>query len=149
MSTKKSVFLSTPTVDWIESTTINGDSNPKWSESINATFSQFRYLIAGALPELTMDEWQIILNVYAGSYLPAHGFPPRIAGDIMDDVGAISIDSVENLMPKKAELIRKVHAMSQLEQLAVLYFAQIFWLNKWDSEWPEIVEAIKAKMTGK
>jgi hypothetical protein len=150
MATKKSVFLSDYTVKWIEYTTkkkLNGEEieGAKWSESINATFEQFRFLIRGSLPELTMEEWTIILNVYAGCYFPAHGVPCRIASDIMDDIGEFSIEAVEKLMPEKAELIRKVHAMSQLEQLAMLYFVQIFWSNDWPmKQWNEIEKEIRS-----
>jgi hypothetical protein len=149
MATKKSVFLSDRTTQWITATTgdIQAGENPRWSESINATFDQFSTLIANALPELSPDEWQIILNTYAGCYLPAHSLPARIASDIMDDMGAIDITSVEKLYPDTALLIRKVHGMSQLEQLSILYFNQVFWLNKWDCEWPDVVEQIKNKMT--
>jgi hypothetical protein len=148
MSIKKSVFLSDNTAQWVTTTTgdIQAGENPRWSESINATFDQFRYLIANSLPELNAYEWQIILNVYAGCYMPAHALPARIASDIMDDMGEISIDTVEKVLPEKAALIRKVHGMNQLEQLSILYFNQIFWLNKWECEFDEIVAQIKKKM---
>lgn len=142
MSTKKSVFLSDCTAEWVEFTTkktINDQEldGPKWSECINATFEQFRYLLRDSLPELTADEWTVILNVYAGCYFPAHGVPARIASDMMDNIGTIDINDV---VDDYANLVRKVNGMSQLEQMAVLYFVQIFWLNDWKmKEWDEIV----------
>ena len=148
MATKKSVFLSDYTVNWIESTTskkLNGTDidGPKWSESINATFEQFRFLLRTSLPELTMAEWQTILNVYAGCYFPAHGVPARIASDMMDNIGAVDLNQVEQ---NYADLVRKVHAFNQVEQLAILYFVQIFWSNDWKmKEWQEIVDGIKIK----
>lgn len=152
MATKKSVFLSDYTVAWIDSTTskkLNGEEleGPKWSESINATFEQFRFLLRGALPDLDVSEWQAILNVYAGCYFPAHGVPVRIASDMMDNIGECDIANVEKLIPEYAALIRKVHGMQQVEQLAILYFVQIFWSNDWklSGEWSDVVAAIKAK----
>ena len=151
MATKKSVFLSDYTANWIETTTkktLNEKDleGPKWSEAINATFEQFRFLLRESLPDLSMDEWQIILNVYAGTYFPAHGVPARIASDIMDNIGEVDIANVDNLMPEYAALIRKTHVMSQLEQLAILYFVQIFWSNVWPmKEWDQIVSDIKSK----
>jgi hypothetical protein len=144
MATKKSVFLADHTAGWIEITTqkYGFEEGAKWSEAINATFEQFRYLIKTSLPELTVDEWTIILNVYTGCYFPAHGVPARIASDMMDNVGAVSL---EELSPEYAELVKKVHAMTQIEQLAILYFVHIFWAGKWGGEWPEIEAAIKAK----
>lgn len=144
MATKKSVFLSDYTVNWIESTTSKHyhDQGPKWSESINATFDQFRYLLREELPKLDIDEWTIILNVYTGCYFPAHGVPARIASDMMDNIDAITLDNVEH---DYAELVKKVYAMNQVEQLAILYFVQIFWSNDWKGNWEEIEATIKAK----
>lgn len=130
MATKKSVFLSDTTVSFINATTSGPDDDgPKWSNAINASIEQYRYLLASAMPELTDMEWQAILNTYAGCYMPAHNYPPRIASDMMDDMGEINIDNVE---PERAALIKRIHAMSQLEQMAILYFNQIFWLNDWN-----------------
>lgn len=144
MATKKSVFLSTRTVEWIESTTKKDshEQGAKWSESINATVDQFRFLLKTELPELEMIEWQAILNVYSGCYFPAHGIPARIASDMMDDAGAIEISE---LSEDYAALVRKVYAMTQVEQLAILYFVQIFWSSDWKGEWDEIVSTIKGK----
>jgi len=142
MSTKKAVFLSDRAAEWIQATTKKdhpAQDGPKWSESINATFEQLRFLLKSSLPELTIDEWQIILNVYAGTYFPAHGIPCRIASDMMDNIGEISLDNVNE---EYAKLVRKLYAMSQLEQLAILYFVQIFWSGKWSGEWDEIVKHI-------
>lgn len=151
MATKKSVFLADFTVNWINDTTtkkLNGEEldGPKWSESINATFEQFRFLLRDALPDLDQNEWQTILNVYAGCYFPAHGVPARIASDMMDNLGECDLAAVEKTMPDYAALVRKVHAMNQVEQLAILYFVQIFWSNDWKmGEWGDIVKAIRAK----
>lgn len=144
MSTKKAVFLSDYTANWIQSTTTieSHAQGPKWSESINSTFDQLRYLLKTSLPELSIDEWEIILNVYAGSYFPAHGVPARIARDMMDNVGACSI---EELSHDYAKLVKKVHTFSQTQQLAILYFVQIFWVNDWSGSFDEITKSIKEK----
>lgn len=150
MANKKSLFLSDFTSDWIKTTTtkkIDNELNdgPKWSESVNATFEQFRFLLRDALPDLDANEWQKILKVYSGCYFPAHGVPARIASDMMDDIGECDLANVEKLNPEYAALVRKAHSFSQIEQLAILYFVQIFWLNDWKSyaEWADIFEAIK------
>jgi hypothetical protein len=148
MAIKKSVFLSDYTGHWITTTTVkksNGEEidGPKWSESINATFEQFRFLLRQSLPDLSMEEWQTLLNVYAGSYFPAHGVPARIASDMMDNIGAVDINKVDKTY---ADLVRKIYDFNQTEQLAILYFIQIFWANDWPmKEWNEIVKEIKSK----
>lgn len=150
MSTKKSVFLADHTVEWIESSTSrkinwNEPEGPKWSEAINATFEQLRFLLRESLPDLSMEEWETLLNVYSGCYFPAHGVPARIASDMMDKIGAVDIGEVETNTPDYAALIRKTHKMSQPEQLAILYFVQIFWSTDWKGEWDEIFSSICSK----
>lgn len=142
MAIKKSVFLSEQTANWITETTDKGEG-PKWSESINATFEQFRFLMKINLPELSEDEWEIILNAYEDCHFPAHGIPARIAQHIMEDQGAISLDTLKLLKPNHATLVEKVHTMSQTEQFAILYFVQLFWSKQWPGEWSETVTAIK------
>jgi hypothetical protein len=144
MSSKKSVFLSTRTVEWIESTTKKDshDQGPKWSEALNATVDQFRFLLKSELPDLTMDEWTVILNVYTGCYFPAHSVPARIASDMMDNVGAVDL---AELSPDYAEMVKKIHALTQIQQLAILYFVQIFWSSDWKGDWEEIVTTIKSR----
>lgn len=149
MATKKSVFLANQTIDWIQSTTTKDHASkegPKWSESINATFEQFRYLLRISLPELDQGEWATILNVYAGTYFPAHGVPARIASDMMDNLGEISIESLRIQNPEYADLVEKVHQFDQTQQLAILYFVQIFWSQNWSGEWEEIVKLISSKI---
>ena len=133
MATKKSVFLSDVTSHWVEITTKKDglDTGAKWSEAINATFEQFIFLLRSSLPTLTVSEWEIILNVYAGCYFPAHGTPVRIASDIMDNFGEVDIDS---LRPEYADLVRKTHAMSQTEQMSILYVVQMFWSKTWKTQ---------------
>jgi hypothetical protein len=124
MPVKKSVFINDKTAAWIATTTTEGGAAPTWSESINTTFRQFSYLLKDALPEFTDAEWEFIANIYETRKAPAHQCPARIAGDIMDSLGIISLDHEPN-----AELIKRLHGMSQTEQMAVLYFIQIYWLN--------------------
>jgi len=145
MSNKKMVYLSDRTCAWITDTTAKPDfdQKPRWSEAVNETVEQFRYLLRESLPNLSMDEWTILLNIYARCPYPAHGIPPRIASDMMDSMGAALIEDVKN--PDYAALVRKTHGMSQIEQLAILYFIQMFLASKWNCEWGEIVEAIKSK----
>jgi hypothetical protein len=145
---KKSVFLSSKTVEWIECTTKiyhPASDGPKWSEAINATFEHLRFLLKNSLPDLSAEEWEIILNVYAGCYMPAHGVPARIASDMMDDLGEVSIENVRKNLPAYADLVIKIHALSQTEQFAILYFVQIFWSRDWSGDWEQIFLEIKSK----
>lgn len=125
MAEKKSVFLSNETAQWIRSTT--GES-PKWSESINATFAQFRALLKASIPILTKKEWGILVDVFEDIDQPAYyghqlGISKVIAAKMLSHAGAISIDSLPD-DDFKALLI-KAHKLTELEQLAVLYCIQM------------------------
>ena len=145
MSNRKVFYISERTADWITSTTAKLDFGEKarWSVAVNATVDQFRYLLRESLPDLDIEEWTIILNVYAGCYFPAHGIPARIASDMLDNVGVDSIEDITNEDYKALAI--KVYGMTQIEQFAILYFVQIFFANKWNMEWDDIVAAIKSK----
>ena len=64
---------------------------------------------------------------------------------MMNDAGALSIEELTN---DHAELVKKVHRMNQTEQLAILYFVQIYWLGDWDNikNFDLIKEKIIAKL---
>jgi len=145
MSNRKVFYISERTCAWITDTTAKPAFGEKarWSEAVNATIEQYRYLLRQSLPDLDMEEWTIILNVYSACHFPAHGMPARVASDMLDNVGAESIDDITNAAYKA--LVSRVYSMTQLEQLAILYFVQIFWANKWNLEWANIVSAIKSK----
>lgn len=137
MAIKKSVFLSDRTGEWISTTTCKSG---KWSESINATTDQFRYLLRVSVPELSIEEWTSIFNIYNGCHMPAHSIPARVASDMMDDIGAIDLENVDK---DYAALVRKVYAMTQAEQMAITYVAQIFWSSEWkldkDDDWLKMI----------
>lgn len=142
MSIKKSLYLSDLTENWITATS-GGDEDPAWSASVNATFEQFRYLLGQALPNLSRKEWTALLNIYAGWRAPCYSLPIRIASDIMDDAGTVDIS---RLPDDTRALVHKMHGLSQLEQLAVLYFVQIFWsTDRCGQAWDEIVADICAQ----
>jgi len=140
MGIKKSVFLSNSTEQWIADTTIKNEKNPLWSESINVTFAQFRLLLKNSLPELTNDEWMMIINIYKECYMPGHALPARIASDIMIFFGAVDVNTLSD---DCRDIVIKLNTMSQAEQLAILYVVQIYWANKWTEDFNETLRFIK------
>lgn len=138
-SMKKSVMFSDNTVSYIQSRTRH-ESEIAWSQALNEGFKALSWITRQALPELTTGEWTIILNVYAGTWIEFH--PPfRIASDIMDNFGEVDITKLDDDI---ANLVKKVYAMSQIEQFAIMSFVQIFWANNWNGE-PDF-DAIAAKI---
>lgn len=140
-SIKKSLMISEDTFNYIDARTKH-EADITWSQAVNEGFRALKWLTDEALPELDVLQWHHILNVYSGTLLEFR--PPfRIASDIMDDAGAISVDEVS---PMVADLVRRTHNMSQLEQFAVLDFVQKFWAGEWSEcvDFGEIFEKIKA-----
>ena len=141
-SIKKSVMFSEGTLDYINAR-VRHPSDIGWSEVLNEGFKALRWLSNQALPDLTPEEWEVILNAYSGC-LMSFAPPYRIASDLMDDRGAISLDDVE---PDYAALVKKIHAMTQVQQYAIQDFVIKFWAggDKWDDakDFGEIIEKIK------
>ena len=116
MAIKKSVYLSTPTQEWIEST-----SNGKWSEAINATFDQIQYLVKKNCPELEQDEWDELKVLYKDDPFPAFKTDINIAFDLMRSLGALEIYEISN---KDKALVSRLRDLTYIKQLAVLYTIQ-------------------------
>ena len=138
MSAKKSIFLSTGSVEFIQLTTQK--DGPKWSEAINSTIRQIRYLIKYSIPELTIGEWKTLINVYKTEEFPAYGLKPWIARDIMYKAGALS---VEQLTTEDSALVKKMDALTDVQQLAVLYVIQIYKNSEFLAITEDIIHDIK------
>lgn len=141
-SIKKSVMFSEGTLDYINAR-VRHESDIGWSEVLNEGFKALKWLSSQALPDLTPDEWQYILNAYSGCMMSFNP-PYRIASDLMDDAGAVSI---EELTPEYAALVKKIHGMTQVQQYAIQDFIIKFWAggDKWNDakDFNEIIERIK------
>lgn len=129
---KKSVFLSETTVEFLSLVAKNNADLDviQWSGGINGSILALKNIIRESMPDLTEQEWNMLLNVYNGSFEPA--FSPGalyISGCMMDDRGEISIETLRNADPDYAELIEKVHGMNAAEQYAILFVCQAFWAN--------------------
>ena len=133
-------MLADATVRYMQDRTRDGE-DILWSQMVNEGFKQLSWITQQSLPVLTPAEWEILLNVYAGSWLEF--FPPfRIASDIMDNWGALELSQLD---PAVADLAKKMHAMSQVEQYSIMEFVRIFWLHDWNQE-PDF-ETIQTKIS--
>lgn len=143
-SVKKSVMFSDQTVAYIKART-REENEISWSQALNEGFKALAWLTKQSLPELSDYEWQMLMNVYAGRIIKFT--PPfRIASDMMDDRGEISIETLEKVDQAYTMLVRKMHGLSQIEQFAVLDFIQKFWARDWNDckDWGEIYSKIIA-----
>ena len=138
-SIKKSVMFSEQSLGYIKAR-VRHESDIGWSEALNEGFRALKWLTSQALPDLNTSEWEQLINAYSGCMM---GFSPpfRIASDLMDDVGAVSI--VE-LTPDYAALVKKIHGMSQVEQYAIQDFIIKFWAGDWSD--CKDFEEIKARI---
>lgn len=144
-SVKKSVMFSDQTVAYIKART-REENEISWSQALNEGFKALAWVTKQSLPELSAKEWGMLLNVYAGCIVEFT--PPfRIASDMMDDRGEISIETLDKVDPGYAALVRKMHGLSQIEQFAVLDFVQKFWSRSWNDckDWGEIYRKISVE----
>jgi len=111
---KRSISLSDSSVNFITATTKRGDDDPKWSSAINSALEQYKMLLVYSMPELTEKEWRGFIEAYRKSNNPAHEFPPRIEYYIKNNV------MLEDIK------------LTPIEQMAVAYFCQIYWINDWE-----------------
>lgn len=124
MSLKKSVMISDSAVKAIQARS-RGDVGISWSQSINKAVTDLKTLCRVMLPKLDESEWVMILNVHNGSFLQDQTFfPLRLASDVMDCYGVVDIGDLDE--PHQA-LVRKLYAMSQAEQYAILDMVQKYW----------------------
>lgn len=140
MSIKKSVMI-TDQAEKIMLANTRDDGPIAWSQQVNRALIVNDWLFRQCLPELSAEEWQTVLNAYAGTTGSLEVPPYRVASDLMDDLGLI--DVADHPMP---ELVKRLHAMDQAQQFAVLQFVERFWARDWNNagSFGEIVEQIKA-----
>jgi len=138
MSIKKSVFLSDQSEAIIRKMS-RDDDHPQWSGIINQTLSAADWVFRQSLPDFTPEEWQAILNTYAGTCDTLQCHPYRVASDMMDDRGLIDVED-----HPESELVKRIHGMTQAEQFAILTFVQIFWSNNWNdaADFSEVIATI-------
>jgi hypothetical protein len=142
-SKKASVYLSAETMGALQRRQKASDQ-VNLSGGLNEMVSRYTWMVRASLPELDKTEWQTILNVYSGTVIDDFVAPARIASDMMDSVGAISLDALE---PDYRALVEKTHAWSQAEQLAALDFVQQFWAKDWSgyTDFSSIAAEIKGR----
>lgn len=139
-SIKKSVMFSDATVSFIRARN-KAEDEIMWSQALNENFKALSWLIRASLPELLVEDWEKILNVYAGSIIEFQ--PPfRIASDIMDYHGALELQQLEQ---DWAMLAITLHGMSQAQQYAIMEFVRVFWSHDWSDteDFKEIIRQIK------
>ncbi|MFL9704642.1 hypothetical protein [Aeromonas veronii] len=128
MGLKKSVMLSDNTLDYISSRHRDADGEPRWSAAVNGAVDTLRAIYRSSVPDLNEKAWNLLLNAHAGHFFDWRPISPmRLASDIMDDLGVISIES---LTEGDAEAVRTIHGLSQIEQLAVFEVIRIFWAGE-------------------
>ena len=125
MGCKKTIYMSDDLEKVFFGMTREGES-PAWSDLVSMFVNNGIHLFRENLPDLTEEEWQEILNVYAGSHGVLAVRPYRVASDLMDHYALIDVN--DHPMP---ELVKKVHAMTQVEQFSLLMAVKIFWSNDW------------------
>ena len=100
------------------------EDHPKWSGVINQTMTAAKWIASQSLPDLSPAEWELIVDAYIdiGNRESLQHPPYRIASDLMDYLGLLDVADHPN-----PELVKRIHAMGQAEQFAILTCVQRFW----------------------
>ena len=133
---------------------MENEFNGQWSFAVNRQFdlaaaraAKLRWLAEQLLPDLSDQEWQLVLNAYAGTArdeLEPQG-RYRIASDVMDDHGIEILDGCE---PEFQAAIRKLAGLSQAQQFAVAQFINWFWSeSRTGGTLEEFLEQFRASAT--
>ena len=153
MKTEKTIFLTEKTLGWITNTTKVyehecDDDSTNLSTSINTFFDRFIYLISEAIPELTSEEWLCIFNTYCGCKLSEYKDIRFISveSDIIDNFG---VDDISDLSENIQLLVKKIHRMSRVEKLSILYVNDFFWINNgsYNCDFDEMIDQIILKIS--
>lgn len=125
MGLKKSVMLSDETVSYISARHKDAEGELRWSAAVNGAVDTLRSIYRANSPTLTERAWRLLLNAHAGHFFDWRpGAPMRLASDVMDDLGVISIES---LSQEDADAVREIHGLSQIEQMTAFEVIRIFW----------------------
>lgn len=130
MGIKKSVVLSDENQIIVEK-----QYQGKWSFAVNQQFDianeyagVIRRLAVQLLPELSMEEWQYVLNAFSGCiHDERFRTAPRIASAVMDDYG---VEILDDCTPEFQAIIRRLAALSESQQFAVREFAAWYWSDE-------------------
>lgn len=114
-----------------------------WSQGINGAVATLQFVLSNSLPDLTEYEWECVLNTFNGTMWDDERIESflSIASRMMDEIGAVDINEVEE---KYAHVVRKMHKLSVVEQYSVADMCRKFWSNSHSEKTMlEIIEKLK------
>ena len=121
---KRSVQLNEQTETYINQRNTT-DDKPNISSHLNQAIAQLNYLSRTERPELTIQEWRELYNVYAGSDMTMIALPIDLANDVLTHYGASVPEQTDC-----PDLIIKLKEMTQMQQFALVDAVRIFWASK-------------------
>jgi hypothetical protein len=143
-STKKSLMLWLSTIAYFAARTKDG-AVIEWTEATNTSVQHLAWLCGELTPDFTVSEWGMLTNVYARRGVTLTP-PYRIASDILDGAGVISL---EELSPQYAALAKKAKTLSQPAQFAALDVVRQFLCVKQEQEQGKTFSVLIAEIVGK
>lgn len=120
---KRSVQLNEQTETYINQRNTT-DDKPNISSHLNQAIAQLNYLSRTERPELTIQEWRELYNVYAGSDMTMIALPIDLANDVLVHYGANVPQQTDC-----SELVLKLREMTQIQQYALIDAVRIYWAN--------------------
>ena len=152
MGIKKSIQLSEQAVAYVQARQMSSADESSefpslsWSSALNGATAGLSRLLGQLVPDLDDTTWVELFNAYAGHYFGGPTIAPfRLASDVMDLYGVISIDELE---PEIAAAVRQLHALSQPQQYAAYEMARVFWAQSQSltGSLSENLAAVRAKL---
>lgn len=149
MGLKKNVQLSDQAVAFIEVRRAPSDADGDrlgWSAGVNQAIGDLSWLLRELVPTLNDKTWMVLFDAYAGHFFDGARITPyRLASDVMDHYGVLSIDELE---PSISDAVRQLHKLTQPQQHAATEVARLFWVRSghWSGEITEIVKQIRAEL---
>ena len=102
MGIKKSIQLSEQAVAYVQARQMSSADESSefpslsWSSALNGATADLSRLLGQLVPDLDDTTWVELFNAYAGHYFGGPTIAPfRLASDVMDLYGVISIDELE------------------------------------------------------
>jgi len=128
------------------SNTVSNVDNNSSTEIDQEIKNSLALILKDELPELSSNEWRIILDTYRGvnNDLDKKHY---VVSDICMDKNITRINRInDSHEPGLKELLNKIIKMSQAQQTSIIYFNNKFWSGKWDDceTYDEIIEKISS-----
>lgn len=104
------------------------DETNSESQIMNGAVATLQFVLSSSLPNLTVYEWQCVLNTFNGTMSDHEHIESfqSIDSRMMEDMGAADVDELEE---KYAQVVLKMRKLNVIEQYSVADMCRKYWNN--------------------